>query len=724
MIRVGINGFGRIGKLIFIQLLKNKNISIEAINAPSLDMKYVETYLKYDSVHKYDNNWELNIVDTENFEVNGHNIKIFRNRNAKELDWKSVGVEYVIDATGSYLTTDKCKDHNADYIIMCAPPKDKSPLFVYKVNDDKYKGEKIVSNASCTTNCITPVLKFLDDKYKINNANFTTIHSTTASQTTVDIVNSNNRTHRSILNNIIPHSTGASSSISELIPSLTDKVYGTSIRVPVSNVSIVDLNVELETETTLEEIIKELEKDDFIMVNKLNLVSSDFVTTTCPSIVDKKASMYLGGNRFKLMIWYDNEWSYSAQVIKLVEKMYEFNNKTNHLNNSLKRIKRVIKKNKYFIDNYNYKNKNVVLRVDWNIPTNTNYEIIDDFRIKSSLETIKRIMKDEPNRIVIISHFGRPKGYTDKYSWTHYLNKIQNYFTEEICFLKDGLSYETIDKLNNTHNKLYLLENVRFHDEETNYTKYLNDPNNVAIDVINKLGDFYVSDAFGCMHRNHLSICGIKTTEKSFGYLVDSELESLHLLMENKHNKKILAIIGGAKVADKLPLLESLSKKMNDIYIAGGNVNGIIKDNKWDFIEKIKQNKAKIHLMKDGLCAHSLESKNVHYSKVKDLHQESYFYDLGMESIFDLEKLIEENDVIFWNGTLGVVENEMYEYGSRKLVELLIKSGKQVIIGGGDTAGFVNKFNNNFYHISTGGGAVIEYISDGSLVGVDYFTKN
>lgn len=162
---------------------------------------------------------------------------------------------------------------------------------------------------------------------------------------------------------------------------------------------------------------------------------------------------------------------------------------------------------------------------------------------------------------------------------------------------------------------------------------------------------------------------------------------------------------------------------MNDIYIGGGNINGIIKDNKWEFIEKIKQNKAKIHLMKDGLCSKSLESKNVEYRKIKNLDEELYFYDLEMESIIDLEKLIEENDVIFWNGTLGVVENELYEYGSRKLVELLIKSGKKVIIGGGDTAGFVNKFNNNFYHISTGGGAVIEYISDGSLVGVDYFTK-
>ena len=216
MIPVGINGFGRIGKCVFIQLINNKRFKISAINAPNFDIKYIKTYLMHDSVHQYDKNFIIEIIDDQNFKLNGNLIHVFKNRDAKQLDWKEYNIEYVIDATGAYLTTDKCKDHNANYVIQCAPPKDKTPLFVYNVNHTKYNGENIVSNASCTTNCITPVLKFLDDKYGINNANFTTIHSTTASQTTVDILNSNNRTHRSILNNIIPHSTGASSSIFEL----------------------------------------------------------------------------------------------------------------------------------------------------------------------------------------------------------------------------------------------------------------------------------------------------------------------------------------------------------------------------------------------------------------------------------------------------------------------------------------------------------------------------
>jgi glyceraldehyde 3-phosphate dehydrogenase len=716
MIPIGINGFGRIGKLIFIQLLTNENFIVKAINVPNLDMKYMETYLKYDSVHKYNTNWSFEIIDDNHFKINNNIIEVFKNRNAKELDWKSLNIEYVIDATGAYLTTEKCKQHNSNYVIMCAPPKDNSPLFVYKVNDEKYNGENIVSNASCTTNCITPVLKLLDDKFKINNANFTTIHSTTASQNTVDTVNSNNRTHRSILNNIIPHSTGASSSIFELIPSLTNKIYGTSLRVPVSNVSLVDLNVEFDKETTLEEIMNEFEKDDLIQVNNLNLVSSDFITNNCPSIIDKKASMSLGNNRFKLMIWYDNEWSYCAQLIRLVQQMYNFNfKKSNELKeNNL---------NKYFIDNFNFNNKNVVLRVDWNVPVDYKNEITDDFRIISSLQTINRILNDNPNKLIILSHFGRPKDIDLKYSFKNLLNKIRTYFKEDLCFLENGLSEITLDKINNTNFKLYLLENIRFHDEETNYKKYDND--NECIKVINKLGDFFVNDAFGCMHRDHLSISGIQLQNKAYGYLVQKELEALDILMNNKNNKKILAIIGGAKVADKLPLLETLSKKMNSIYIAGGNINGIIKENKWDFIEKISKNKASIHYMKDGLCAKSLnDSIHIHY-KINELENKKdyYFYDIGLNSLKNLESLIKENDIIFWNGTLGVVENSTYEYGSKMLVDILIKSGKKIIIGGGDTAGYVNKFNNNFYHISTGGGAAIEYISDGSLIGVDYFCK-
>jgi len=361
--------------------------------------------------------------------------------------------------------------------------------------------------------------------------------------------------------------------------------------------------------------------------------------------------------------------------------------------------------------------------VDWNVPTTADFQITDDYRVASSMPTIRKILQDGASRLVIMSHFGRPVGHTDKYSWKHYLDKIQYYFGEPVCFLEHGLTQATLDTLEQGTHRVYLLENLRFHDEETNYTKYPED--NEARRVIQKLGDFYVNDAFGCMHRDHLSICGIHTNKRAFGYLVNSELEALKILMENKENKKILAICGGAKVHDKLPLLDALSKKMDHIYIAGGNINGIIKDNMEDYLTRISKNKARIYLMADGYSATSIsnDENDMHYHTIDALPSDEFFYDVGINSMQDLAKLIVDSDVIFWNGTLGVVENKLYCKGSVALVEMLMDSSKQVIIGGGDTAGFVNNYPHQFDFVSTGGGACIDYISNGSLVGVDFFNR-
>lgn len=398
------------------------------------------------------------------------------------------------------------------------------------------------------------------------------------------------------------------------------------------------------------------------------------------------------------------------------------------------------------INSINFFDTNVILRLDWNVPTK-NGQITDDSRIVASLPTIQKILKDGCKRIVIISHFGRPnvlkssrlgtqelpnvyKACTqnpDKYSWLNYLETIKSYFTEKLCFLEDGLSQKTLDILDNTSYKLYLLENIRFHDQETNYRSYPED--NFERQIIQKLGDIYINDAFGCMHRDHLSICGIKKEKKAIGYLVEKELNSLKLLTQNPDNQKILAIIVGGKMDDKLPLIEKLSMKMDNIYICGGNINSILKNTEdmSSFITRITNNRAKIHYMKDGLCAQSLEAMP-EYSTTKNVPKDKNFLDAGMNSLFDLDLLIGQSDIIFWNGTLGVVENNLYNQGSTALVERLIKAtkeGKKVIVGGGDTGGFVNRFNHNFYYITTGGGASIEYISNDSLVGVDFImTKN
>ena len=715
MTYVGINGFGRIGKAIFLQLLNNKQLDIKAINVPDFNIHNLESYLKHDSSHTYDTNFELEIISNNKFRINGNIIYFLSDRDASQLNWRSYGINHVIDSTGAYLTYNKCMLHNVDYVIMCAPPKDNTPQFVVNVNHNKYNGEHIVSNASCTTNSICPVLQFINETYGIKKANFTTIHAATASQNVIDTNKFKNRTSRSVINNIIPHTTGASKSITKLIPSLENKIKGTSVRVPVSNVSMIDLNVTMLEKVNFEHLMEQLESCNYIVVNKENLVSSDFNTTCVPSIIDKPSSFQLiernsenEHDEFKLMIWYDNEWSYSSQVVKLLEHMVEYNEKNNGVH-------------PHYIENFDYKNKNILLRVDWNIPYDKNtYTINDNFRIKSSLKTIDYLLEKKVNRIVIVSHLGRPRGngYEEIYSWTHFIEQVQTFFSHKIKLLNNCISNETIEELNKNEHKIYLLENILFHTEETNFKniKY-----SETISLYNKLGDFFINDAFGCMHREHLSIVGFNKKERAYGFLVHKELECLKIITKHKNREKVLAIVGGGKMDDKIILLEQLSKKVDGIYITGGNINSILKIEKYkNYIEKIKNNKASIYFMCDGIGGESLDTNSSYYNK-DNLPENTYFYDIGMQSIIDLNNIIQEYDIIFWNGTLGVVENELYSYGSQTLVELLIKSKKKVIVGGGDTACFVNKKKHNFYYVSTGGGASISYISDGSLVGYDYF---
>ena len=708
---VGINGFGRIGKSVFIQLLGHKTLKIKAINAPNFKLENLASYLENDSTHQYAKNWSIEIINENTFSINDQVIYLLNNRDASLLNWKSYDIHYVIDSTGAYLTQDKCKTHNVDYVIMCAPPKDNSPQFVVNVNHEKYNGENIISNASCTTNCISPVLGFLEKNYGVHKANFTTIHATTASQNTIDTNHFNNRTSRSILNNIIPHSTGASKSIKALLPSLDGKVKGTSLRVPVSNVSIVDLNITLNKNTNLDELLKNMENSGYIKVNKRNLVSSDFNTTQIPSIIDAHASMQLDENEFKLMIWYDNEWSYSAQVVKLVAHIVQHNIKKNNNNHPC------------FIENFNFKDNKVIIRVDWNIPYNKeNYIINDDFRITSSLKTIQYILNQKPNYVVIITHLGRPKGngYEEKLSLKHFLTQIQTHFETSICFLKDGIHKNSLELLQKNEHVIYLCENIRFHQEETQFSKKELENNNI-IELFNQMGNIFVNDAFGCLHRKHMSICGFTCIEKAFGYLIQKEIQCLDLIQRNVNHEKILAIIGGGKMDDKLALLEQLSKKIDGIYISGGNINSILKNIDYrKYIQSIQNNRAKIYEMHDGLASENLNNKCTYYHST-DLPKDKHFFDIGMQSIIELNAIIQHYDIIFWNGTLGVVEHDLYQYGTRTLIELLKKSGKKIVIGGGDTACFVNKFEHNFYYVSTGGGASIDYISNGSLVGYDYF---
>ena len=327
-IYMGINGFGRIGKSLLIQSIENRKTCVTAINAPGVDVNKIQSYLKYDTAHGK-NNINVIVDSKDTIKIDGKKIKILDSRDPQPNMWSDYGAKYIAETTGKFLTKEKALLHGPkfDGFIMCAPAKDDTLQYVVGGNHDEYKGENIISNASCTTNCIVPPLKVLSDNFNITNVNFLTVHAATASQHVIDGVHLKSRIHRSIINNIIPHTTGASKSVSKVLPELNGKIHGTSVRIPTNNVSMVDLNIRFIEKVEMKDALKILSQSPYIKINNdPHMVSSDFMSTTCPSIIDEAYCMQMGENEIKLGIWYDNEWSYSSQVLKMIKHMNKVKN--------------------------------------------------------------------------------------------------------------------------------------------------------------------------------------------------------------------------------------------------------------------------------------------------------------------------------------------------------------------------------------------------------------
>ena len=326
MIKIGINGFGRIGRMVFRAAVENFSNDIQVVGINDLlDADYLAYMLKYDSVHgqfqgdvKVDGNFMI---------VNGNKIRLTAEMDPANLKWNEVGAEVVVESTGFFLTDETARKHiqaGAKKVIMSAPAKDKTPMFVYGVNHDTYKGEDIISNASCTTNCLAPISKVLNDKFGIKRGLMTTVHAATATQKTVDGPSKKDwRGGRGILENIIPSSTGAAKAVGVVLPELNGKLTGMSMRVPTSDVSVVDLTVELNKEATYEQIcaaMKEASEGSLkgiLGYTEDAVVASDFLGDTRPSIFDAKAGIQLDPTFVKVVSWYDNEWGYSNKVLEM-----------------------------------------------------------------------------------------------------------------------------------------------------------------------------------------------------------------------------------------------------------------------------------------------------------------------------------------------------------------------------------------------------------------------
>ncbi len=331
MTKIGINGFGRIGRLVFRAAVENPNVEVCGINDPFIPVDYMEYMLRYDSIHgKFNGTIE---VEKDAIIVNGKRIAVFACMNPSDIPWASCGAEYIAEATGVFTDAEKAGQHfkgGAKKVIITAPAKDKSPMFVMGVNHDKYTSDmNVVSNASCTTNCLAPLANVIHEKFGILEGLMTTVHATTATQKTVDgPSNKDWRGGRAAAGNIIPSSTGAAKAVGVVIPELNGKLTGMSFRVPTLNVSVVDLTCRLATPTTYDEIKKAMKEASeseryagIIGYTEEAVVSSDFIHDSRTSVFDAGAGIMLSDTFVKLVSWYDNEWAYSCKVVDLISYM-------------------------------------------------------------------------------------------------------------------------------------------------------------------------------------------------------------------------------------------------------------------------------------------------------------------------------------------------------------------------------------------------------------------
>ena len=324
-IKVGINGFGRIGRLVFRAAQQRDDIVVVGIN-DLIDVEYMAYMLRYDTMHgQFDGTIE---VRNGNLVVNGNEIRVTAEKDPANLKWNEVGAEYVVESTGLFLTKEKAEAHikaGAKRVVMSAPSKDDTPMFVYGVNHKTYAGQAIISNASCTTNCLAPLTKVLNDKFGVVNGLMTTVHSTTATQKTVDGPSAKDwRGGRAASGNIIPSTTGAAKAVGKVIPELNGKLTGISMRVPTLDVSVVDLTVNLAKPATKEDICKAMkeasegELKGILGYTEDAVVSSDFLGDARTSIFDANAGVYLTDTFVKVISWYDNEWGYSCKLLEMI----------------------------------------------------------------------------------------------------------------------------------------------------------------------------------------------------------------------------------------------------------------------------------------------------------------------------------------------------------------------------------------------------------------------
>merc|ERR1712048_1226981 len=705
--------------------------------------------LEHDTVHgRFDGTVEL----TEGgLKVNGLSVTLSATRDPTEIPWTSAGVEYVCESTGAFTTTEGCMKHvegGAKKVIISAPAKDaETPTIVVGVNTEDYKTDmKVVSCASCTTNGLAPIVKVINEKFGIKQGLMTTVHAATASQMVVDssMKGKDWRAGRAASANIIPSSTGAAKAVAKAYPVMKGKLTGMAFRVPTVDVSVVDLTCELETPTTYDEIKAEVKRASQEEVKGIvgytedQVVSSDFVGETCSTVFDAEAGIMLTPTFVKLVSWYDNEWGYSTRLVDLVGTMAAKDGVEVKEEGTVYFTARKASSspevaeqpgaslNKLKVGDLDVAGKRVFIRVDFNVPQDKSdpSKITNTQRIDAALPTVKEILAKGAKSVVLASHLGRPDGRVqEKFSMAPVAKVLEEKLGKSVTLL-DGASGPEVEAAcaDPALGSVILLENLRFNVEEEGKGKDA-DGNKVTADPakvtefrasIRKLADVYVNDAFGTAHRGHSSMVGEGFDIKATGGLMSQELDAFAKVLDAPA-KPVLAILGGAKVTDKIQLIFNMLDKVDKLIIGGGMAFTFLKVNDGvaigsslyddegakvvpDIMAKAKEKGVEIILPVDFTISSKFgedgEIKEV--TKAEGIPDGFMGLDCGPKSNELNKAAVDASKTIIWNGPMGVFEMGKFEAGTKSLMDAVVgatEKGAVSVIGGGDTATACKKYN-------------------------------
>lgn len=678
-----------------------KEFDVVAVVDTTNDAEYFAYQLKYDSVHgKFRGQVETaksspEASASDRLVVNGNSIRIIKApKTLNMLPWKDLGVDVVIESTGAFTEADAARQHltaGAKKVIISAPGKGVDvKTFVMGVNHQDYNAQKhhIVSNASCTTNCLAPLVHVLHKDIGIKTGLMTTIHAMTATQKTVDGPSLKDwRGGRAASANIIPSTTGAATAVAEVIPAMNGRLTGMSFRVPTIDVSAVDLSFTTERDTTIQEIDAALKKAaagplaGILGVTSEQLVSTDFIHDPRSSIYDSKATLEnnLKGEKrmFKVVSWYDNEWGYSLRVQDLMRHMATagFERKPVQLST---------------IDDVNVAGKRVLIRVDFNVPMKGE-KITDDFRIVSSLPTIQKALANGAS-VVLMSHLGRPeeKGYEAAFSLKPIAAHLSTLLKKPVQFLPDCMGEATANAVKALKpGEIALLENLRFYPGEAS-----NDSKFAA--ALASYGDIYVNDAFGTSHRAAASMTGVPRVLGGGygGALVAKEIQVLDGILANPQ-RPFVAVMGGAKVSDKIGVIHNMLSLVDTIIIGGAMANSFLKAQGYNLGSSKVELKAKGAKGKPDIDCIALASELLELAKAKkktillpidhvvtsgpleegkasivdtvDIPQGLSGVDIGPKTRELFAKELEKARTVFWNGPMGVFEIPAFSEGTKAI---------------------------------------------------------